>query len=57
MKTQLGFLKHGDIFEFDGRKYKAGHAVDGTSGYVACTDIKTHKVTRFYIDTYVEVER
>lgn len=55
-KTTIGFLRHNDIFEYKGKKYKVGHIIDGTNGYVACTDIETHKVTRLYIDTNVEVE-
>lgn len=55
-KTTIGWLKHGDIFTFNGRQYKVGHVIDGTNGYVACTDIETHKVRRLYIDLDVEVE-
>lgn len=54
--TQIGFLRTGDIFTFEGHKYKVGHVIDGTNGYVACTDIKTHKVKRLHIDLDVEVE-
>lgn len=57
MKTQLGFLRSGDTFLLNGKRYKAGHIIDGTNGYVACTDIVTQKVTRLHIDTDVEVER
>lgn len=55
-KTTIGFLRKGDIFILKGKKYKVGHLIDGTNGYVACTDIETHKVKRFYIDAQVEVE-
>lgn len=54
-KTIIGFLTHNDLFVFEGRTYKVGHLIDGTNGYVTCTDIETHKVTRLYIDTSVEV--
>ena len=55
IKTTIGFIRHNDIFSFDGRKYKVGHVIDGTNGYVACTDIETHKIKRFHIDLDVEV--
>lgn len=55
-KTNIGFLRTGDFFTFDGIKYKVGHLINGTNGYVACVDVKTKKVKRFYIDTTVEVE-
>lgn len=55
MKT-IGLLKRGQYFMLDGRKYKIGHLIDGTNGYVACTDVTDSKkvVRRFYIDTSVE---
>lgn len=53
MKT-IGFLKTGQLFVLDDRKYRVGHLIDGTNGYVACVDIESHRVTRFYIDTRVE---
>ena len=52
--TTLGFLFMGNLFKFDGRTYKAGKPIEGTNGYIACVDIETHKVKRFYIDTTVE---
>lgn len=54
--TQIGWLKHGDIFTFEGNKYKVGHVIDGTNGYISCTNIETHKVKRLHIDLDVEVE-
>lgn len=54
-KTTIGFLRKGDLFSFDGVTYKVGHLIEGTNGYVACTDMTTKKVKRFYIDTSVEV--
>ena len=55
MKTTIGFLKKGDFFLRDGIKYKVGSLIEGTNGYVACTDAESKKVKRFYIDTTVEV--
>ena len=55
-KTTIGWLKHGDIFTFNGNKYKVGHVIDGTNGYVSCTNIETRKVKRLHIDLDVEVE-
>lgn len=54
--TTIGFLRVGQYFQLDGRKYRVGHLIDGTNGYVACTDITEDKrvVKRFYIDTTVE---
>ena len=54
--TTIGYLRVGQYFMLDGRKYRVGHLIDGTNGYVACTDItdEKRKVTRFYIDTSVE---
>ena len=57
-KTTIGFLRRGDFFLLDGIKYKVGHVIEGTNSYVACTDVESKKVKRFYIDIYVdEVER
>ena len=55
MKTTIGFLKHGDFFLLDGIKYKVGHLIENTNGYVACVDVETNKVKRFYVDTTVEI--
>ena len=54
--TQIGWLKHGDIFSFEGIKYKVGHVIDGTNGYVNCVNIETHKTKRLHIDLDVEIE-
>ena len=56
MKTTIGLLRVGQYFMLDGREYRVGHLINGTNGYVACTDItdEKRKVTRFYIDTTVE---
>lgn len=53
-RTAIGFLKLGELFSLEGRIYKVGHCCRNTCGYVACTDMKTSKVTRFYIDTTVD---
>lgn len=50
----IGCLRVGDFFLFDGIKYKVGHLIEGTNGYVACVDVESRKVKRFYIDTEVE---
>ena len=55
MKTTIGFLKHGDFFLLDGIKYKVGHLIENAHGYVACVDVETNKVKRFYVDTTVEI--
>lgn len=52
--TTIGCLRVGDFFLLDGRKYKVGHLIEGTNGYVACVDVESKKVKRFYIDTDVE---
>ena len=56
-KTTIGFLRTGDTFFFDGIRYRVGHLIDGTNGYVACVNTATKKVTRLYIDTTVEIEQ
>ena len=53
-KIPLGWLYTGDLFKFENRVYRVGHCISNTNGYVACTEIHTHKVTRFYIDLEVE---
>ena len=53
--TTIGCLKVGDFFLLDGRKYKVGHLIEGTNSYVACVDVESKKVKRFYIETTVEV--
>ena len=55
MKTQIGTLYFGNHFKFDGKIYRVGRLINGTNGYVACVDIRTHKVIRLHIDTMVEV--
>lgn len=54
--TTIGFLKRGDFFLFKGVIYKVGRLIENTNGYVACVNIHTKKVKRFYIETTVEVE-
>lgn len=48
---ELGYLCSGDMFEFDGEVYKAGHA--NGDGWVRCTNTNTHKVTMINIDSPV----
>lgn len=52
-KTILGFMRSGEYFLLDGVKYKIGHIIKNTNGYIACTD-EEHKVKRVHIDTLVE---
>ena len=42
---------------FEGRKYKVGRLIENTNGYVACVDVESRKVKRFYIDIDVEIEK
>ena len=56
-KTELGNLHYGDTFYLNGIHYRGGHVIGATSGYVACTDIDSGKVTRIHIDVEVEVEQ
>lgn len=56
VKTTIGFLRHNDIFVFEGVKYKVGHVIYNTNGFVSCTDMATHKIRRLHIDLDVEVE-
>lgn len=56
VKTTIGFLRHNDIFVFEERKYKVGHVIDKTNGYVSCKDMATNKIRRLHIDLDVEVE-
>ena len=53
-ETELGLLKVGDMFYFNGYCYKTGHS-DGR-GYIYCTNVKTRKVKRIHLTTLVEVE-
>lgn len=55
-KTNIGSLKHGDVFQYKCEMYRAGHVIENTDGYVSCTNIKTRKVESIYINTEVEVE-
>ena len=54
MNKTIGYLHRGDTFTLkrDGNKYKAGHMDE--YGYVYCTNVKTHKVKRLYIDSEIE---
>lgn len=54
-KTEIGWLKRGDYFLFEGVIYKVGRLIKNANGYVACTNIHTKKTKRFHIDTEVEV--
>ena len=54
-ETVIGYLKKGDIFTFDGRKYRVNKLLENTNGYVSCIDIESGKSKRFHIDTDVEI--
>ena len=56
MNTVIGFLRRGDIFIFDGKKYKIRNLILDSNGIVACVDIESKKIKRFHIDTDVEIE-
>lgn len=43
MITQIGFLRKGDVFTFEGNIYKVGHLLESTNGYVSCIDVNTGK--------------
>ena len=52
-KLALGYLKVGDYFKYEGKKYQVGRLIENTNGYVACVD-KDKKVRRIHIDVLVE---
>lgn len=54
-EIEIGWLRSGDYFLFEGVIYKVGHIIANTNGYVSCTNIHTKKTKRFHIDTTVEV--
>lgn len=57
MITQIGFLRKGDVFRFEGDIYKVGHLLESTNGYVSCININTGKKKRLHIDVDVEIEQ
>lgn len=50
----LGYLKHNDLFEFDGEKYRVGYTDGKGDGWVVCTNIATRKIKKIHIDSPVE---
>ena len=56
MITQIGFLRKGDVFTFEGNTYKVGHLLENTNGYVSCIDVNTGKKKILHIDVDVEIE-
>lgn len=50
----LGYLKSGDIFTFDGEIYKVGHTDGRGLGWVVCTNLRTNKIAKIHIDSPVE---
>ena len=57
MITQIGFLRKGDVFRFEGDIYKVGHLLESTNGYVSCIDVNTGKKKRLHIDVDVEIKQ
>lgn len=41
-KTNIGSLKHGDVFQYKCEMYRAGHVIENTDG--------------FYVDGYMEIK-
>ena len=54
MITNIGYLRKGNFFVFEGKKYRVARLIEGTNGYVACVDVESHKVKRFHIDMEIE---
>ena len=52
--TKLGFLKRGDIFIFEGSKYKILGLGNRSYNNVKCMDVITHKYIWLDVDTEVE---
>ena len=55
-ETTIGWLKRGDYFCFEGKKYKVERCLENRHGYVSCIDMDAKKKKIFYIETDVEVE-
>ena len=53
-KTELGFLKIGDTFYFNGEKYKANSLGNKDQNNVMCVNIATKK--REWLDVTTDVE-
>ena len=54
MKTELGYLKRGDIFTLNGTKYKVSHLIDRDINNVSCRNLETNKIEHFDLGTEVE---
>ena len=55
-KTQLGWLKLGDTFFFNGQKHKSNSLGNKSINNVCCTNLETKKRIWLDVDTDVEVE-
>lgn len=55
-KTQLGWLKIGDTFFFNGQKHKASSLGNKAINNVCCINLETKKRIWLDVDTDVEVE-
>ena len=51
---ELGFLKRGDLFEFNGNKYRIEHLIDRDIDNVSCRNLSTNKIEHF--DLSLEVK-
>lgn len=57
MITTIGELRYGDIFIFNGEKYKSCKVIIRNGrGVVLCLNLETHKMKHFYLNTEVKVE-
>ena len=54
-ETVIGYLKKGDVFDFDGKTYRVSKLIENTNGCVSCIDVKSGKSRRFHIDTDVKI--
>ena len=56
LKCELGYLRRGDEFYFEGTKYKSLYLKGNNFNNVVCKNLVTGKKEYFDIDTEVEVE-
>jgi len=54
MKTELGYLKRGDIFTLNGVRYKVSHLIDRDINNVSCRNLETNILEHFDLGTEVE---
>ena len=53
---ELGLLKRGDLFEFNGNKYRIEHLIDRNISNVSCRNLLTNKIEHFDLATEVKRE-